>query len=213
LGADLFRYAGRTGLRTFLRHFLFTPGFKYTVWMRTAGYLRARPAGRYTLYPLFKWLLLGSRYKYGIAIPEYTKIGPGLFINRFGGIYINGDAVLGANCNITHGAVLAQSNRGERAGSPRLGDRVFLATGCKIVGRVTVGDDAMVGANAVVTKDVPAMAVVGGIPAVIISMAGSHGYINLQAELPSMADESRAGATAPPLEDRPIPQARATAAG
>ncbi|MGE0830830.1 MAG: serine acetyltransferase [Hyphomonadaceae bacterium] len=182
LGADLFRYAGKATAAAFLRHFLFTPGFKYTVWMRTCGYLRVKWWGKaFLLYPLVKLMLLRCRYKYGIAIPEYTIVGPGLFINRFGGVMVNGDAVIGANCNITHGAMIGQSNRGPKAGSPLLGDRVFLAAGCKVIGRVKIGSDAVVGANAVVTKDVPPMAVVGGIPAKILSMEGSVGYINRQA--------------------------------
>src|SRR3546814_15068748 len=84
--------------------------------MRSCGYLRTRKFMAFGLYPLAKWWLLRCRYKYGIAIPEYTVIGPGLFINRFGGIYVNGDAVIGANANLTHGAMLGQVNRGERAG-------------------------------------------------------------------------------------------------
>jgi serine O-acetyltransferase len=47
-----------------------------------------------------------------------------------------------------------------------------------VIGRVVIGDDAVVGANAVVTKDVPPKAVVGGIPAKVISMEGSGGYVN-----------------------------------
>lgn len=178
LQADLYRYAGRVDALSFWRHFLFTPGYKYTVIMRGCGYLRTRRFKAFGLYPLFKLWLLRCRYKYGIAIPEYTVVGPGLFINRFGGIYVNGDAVIGANANLTHGTMLGQSNRGERAGSPILGDRVFLAAGCKVIGRVHLGDDCAVGANAVVTKDVPERGVVGGIPARLLSSAGSDGYIN-----------------------------------
>src|SRR3546814_7317915 len=127
------------------------------------------------LYPLANWWLLRCRYKYGIAIPEYTVIGPGLFINRFGGIYVNGDAVIGANANLTHGAMLGQVNRGERAGSPILGDRIFVGAGAKIIGRIHLGDGCAVGANAVVIKDVPENGVVGGIPAKLISEIGiSH---------------------------------------
>lgn len=178
LAADLHRYAGRAALKPFLRHFLFTPGFKYTVWMRLCGYLRAGRVRKYTLYPFVKWMLLRCRYKYGIAIPEYTVIGPGLFINRFGGIYINGDTIIGSNVNITHGVMLGQANRGKNAGSPIVGDRVFLGAGAKVVGRVHLGDGSVVGVNAVVTKDVPANAVVGGIPAKVLSMEGSDGYVN-----------------------------------
>ncbi|MEJ2409317.1 MAG: DapH/DapD/GlmU-related protein [Novosphingobium sp.] len=178
LRADLHRYSGRADARTFWRHFLFTPGFKYTVLMRSCGYLRIRPFKAFGLYPLSKLLLLRCRYKYGIAIPEYTVIGPGLFINRFGGIYVNGDTIIGANANLTHGTMLGQANRGARAGSPSLGDRVFIGAGAKIIGRIHLGNDCAVGANAVVTKDVPEMGVVGGIPAKLISQAGSGGYVN-----------------------------------
>lgn len=177
LAADLYRYAGAANARAFWRHFLFTPGYKYTVWMRTCGYFKLK-RWALPLYAFTKWMLMRCRYKYGIAIPEYTVVGPGLFINRFGGVMINGDAVIGANCNITHGAMLGQSNRGAKTGSPILGDRVFLAAGCKVVGRVVIGDDAVVGANAVVTRDVPAKGVVGGIPAKLISLEGSAGYVN-----------------------------------
>lgn len=184
LQADLHRYAGYAGIGAFLRHFLFTPGYKYTVWMRTCGYLRTKWwAKALLLYPLAKWILLRCRYKYGIVIPEYTVIGPGLFINRFGGIYVNGDAIVGRNVNFTHGIMLGQANRGKYMGSPIIGDRVFLAAGAKVVGRVRIGDGAVVGANAVVTKDVPENGVVGGIPAKLLSLHGSADYVNRLAPL------------------------------
>lgn len=180
--SDLYRYAGNQRLTSFVRHFVFTPGFKYSVTMRTCGYVKRKPLLLYTIYPFLKLLLLRYRYKYGIAIPEYTKIGPGFFINRFGNIMVNGDAVIGANCNITHGAMLGQMNRGPFEGSPVLGDDVLLAAGCKVIGHVKIGNRAAVGANAVVTKDVPDDAAVGGIPAKVISTKGSAGYINRRVE-------------------------------
>lgn len=178
IASDLYRYAGNVRLPAFLKHYLFTPGFKYTTVMRLCGYLKGRSWSKWTLYPPLKLLLLHYRYKYGIAIPEYTRVGPGLFINRFGNIMINGDAVIGANCNITHGSMLGQLNRGPRAGSPVLGNEVFLAAGCKVIGHIRLGNRAAVGANAVVTKDVPDDGVVGGIPAKLLSSGGSKGYIN-----------------------------------
>src|SRR3546814_62278 len=132
--SDLYRYAGSVRFHAFMKHYLFTPGFKYTVVMRLCGYLKQRRWAKWTLYPPLKLLLLRYRYKYGIAIPEYTKVGPGFFINRFGGVMVNGDAVIGANCNVTHGAMLGQLNRGPNAGSPVLGDDVFLAAGCNVIG-------------------------------------------------------------------------------
>jgi serine O-acetyltransferase len=183
LRADLHRYAGKVGFGSFVRHFMWTPGYKYTVWMRTCGYLRVQRWSRWTLYLLVKWILLRCRYKYGIVIPEYTVIGPGLFINRFGGIYVNGDAIIGSNVNFTHGIMLGQQNRGPLMGSPIVGDRVFIAAGAKIIGRIKLGNGCVIGANAVVTKDVPENAVVGGIPAKVLSLKGSEGYINKQAPL------------------------------
>lgn len=186
--SDLHRYAGNKRLSSFLRHYFFTPGFKYSTVMRLCGCMKRRALMRYALYPFFKLLLLRFRYKYGIAIPEYTQIGPGFFINRFGNIMVNGDAIIGANCNITHGSMLGQMNRGPKKGSPILGDGVFLAAGCKVIGKIHIGSRSAVGANAVVNKDVPDDAAVGGIPAKILSMKGSEGYINRR-----VSDDYRTG--------------------
>lgn len=180
LKADLCRYHG-SGRMKFWRHFLFTPGYKYTVWMRLTGWGMQRKVTRYTIGLPLKFILSRCRYKYGIAIPEYTDIGPGFFINRFGGIYVNGDATIGSNVNIAQMSMIGQTNRGARAGSPTIGDRVYIAVGSCIIGRVRVGNDAVVGANAVVTKDVDNMGVVGGIPAKLLSTSGSEGYINREA--------------------------------
>src|SRR3546814_11884073 len=75
------------------------------------------------------------------------EIGPGLFLNRFGGFYFHGDAVLGSNVNITHGVVLGYMNRGSRRGAPVIGDRSFLGSGAKIIGGIAVGAEAAIGAN------------------------------------------------------------------
>lgn len=178
LAADLYRYAGKVSLGAFLKHYAFTPGFKYTVLMRTCGWLKPKPFHAFGLYPLSKLLLLRARYKYGFAIPEYTVIGPGLFLNRFGGFYFHGDAVIGSNVNFTHGTLLGFMNRGRNAGAPVVGDRAFLGSGAKVVGRIRIGEEAAVGTNAVVTKDVPRRGVVAGIPARLLSENGSDGYIN-----------------------------------
>lgn len=181
IAADLHRYAGRTGTKPFLKHFMFTPGFKCVTVIRTCGWLRTKRFAAFGLYPLSKMLMLRLRHKYGIVIPEYTVIGPGLFINRFSGIFVNGDAIIGANVNMTHGTVLGQLNRGPRAGNPVVGDRVFFGSGAKVIGLIRIGDDSSVGANAVVTKDVPPQSSVGGVPAKILSSdGGSQGYINRQ---------------------------------
>ncbi|HVL00956.1 MAG TPA: hypothetical protein VM553_14135 [Dongiaceae bacterium] len=180
LQADLCRYHGGSRLK-FLRHFLFTPGFQYTVWMRLTGWAIRRPATKFTVGILLKMLLSRCRYKYGIAIPEYTDVGPGLFINRFGGIYINGDVSIGHNCNIAQMIIIGQTNRGDNAGSPVIGSQCYVAAGSCLIGRISIGDGSVIANNAVVTKNVPAGSVMGGVPAKVISSAGSEGYINRKA--------------------------------
>jgi serine O-acetyltransferase len=73
-------------------------------------------------------------------------------------------------------------NRGARAGAPHIGDRVFFGSGAKVLGGISVGDEAAIGVNAVVTKDVPMRGVAVGIPAKIVGSDGSDGYINRMAD-------------------------------
>jgi serine O-acetyltransferase len=87
----------------------------------------------------------------GISIETEAEFGPGLYIGHFGGIVVGGEVKVGADCNLSQGVTLGSYN-----GSPVIGDRVYLAPGCKVFGPVTLGDDVWVGANAVVNRDVPA---------------------------------------------------------
>jgi serine O-acetyltransferase len=176
--SDLWRYAGNARLRAFLFELLLTPGFSYTFWMRLCAFLRQHRILKFGFYHVAKLILRHQKYKYGIAIHEQTRIGPGLFIGHFGGIVVHAETVIGKNCNLSHDVTLAMTNRGPRRGYPTLGDHVYVGPGARILGKVTVGDHVAIGANCVVTKDVPDNAVVVGIPGRVISFAGSEGYIN-----------------------------------
>jgi serine O-acetyltransferase len=101
---------------------------------------------------------------HGIRIAERATIGAGLYIGHCGGVII-GPVTLGRHCNISHGATLGYSASVRRPGLPRLGDRVWIGPGAVVVGRITVGDDAVVGANAVVNRSVPARTAAIGNPA------------------------------------------------
>jgi len=107
-----------------------------------------------------------------------TQIGPGLYIGHQGGIVINEQVVIGKNCNLSQQVTIGVSRRGERAGVPTIGDNVYLGPGAKIFGKIQVGNNAAIGANCVVTRDVPDNGVAVGIPAKVISYEGSTGYIN-----------------------------------
>ena len=73
-------------------------------------------------------------------------------IPHFGGIVVGRDIVMGRNGNILHDVTLGVAGRDEKRGSPVIGDRVYIAPGAKVFGQITIGNDAAVGANAVVLK-------------------------------------------------------------
>lgn len=102
--------------------------------------------------------------KTGFQIPRYT-CGFGLKIHHYGPIIINKNAKVGQNCDIYPGVVLGQTIDNN---VPILGDNCFIGLGAKIIGNIQVGNNVLIAPNAVVTKDVPDNAIVGGVPAKII---------------------------------------------
>ncbi|NLO45474.1 MAG: serine acetyltransferase [Clostridiales bacterium] len=110
---------------------------------------------------------------------EYsTKIGAGFYLGHWGGVVINGDAIIGENCNISHQVTIGSDAKHGADAVPVVGDKVYLAPGCKVFGRIALGDGCAVGANSVVLSDVPPGAAVAGLPARVVSENGSKGYIN-----------------------------------
>lgn len=89
----------------------------------------------------------------GIRISAEAEIGPGLLIHNFGGVVIRGR--IGRNCTVIQGAQVISRADSRGRGWPELGDDVFLGAGSKVIGNVRVGNNVRIGANAVVTTDVP----------------------------------------------------------
>lgn len=164
---DLYRYSGNTQLKNFLKHYFLSPGFRITVWFRLASKFNG-PFGA-----ILNLILMHYRYLFGIDLKRNTKIGKGFYIGHFSGIVISSAAVIGNNCNISQGVTIGVAGKGENRGCPTIGNNVYIGAGAKIIGKITIGNNVAIGANAVVTKDVPDNAVVGGIPAKIISMDGA----------------------------------------
>src|SRR5262245_20576909 len=101
----------------------------------------------------------------GISIPAQAKIGKGLRIHHFGGVIIHSAAVIGEDCTVYHGVTLG--DLGGRGGAPRVGDRVMIGAGAKLIGEIFIGDDCVIGANAVVLASVPTGHLAVGVPAVV----------------------------------------------
>lgn len=102
--------------------------------------------------------------KYSIKIGLYCSIGEGFHIHHYNGIVIGERVVIGNDCHIYEQVNLGSKNNGY----PIVGDKVILYPGCKIVGKIRIGDNAVVAPNSVVISDVPENAVVSGVPASII---------------------------------------------
>lgn len=176
--SDLYRTVGRCDRASFWRQLTRGEGFRFMFWLRTCSYVRPHPLFRFLIYPLAKLMWKHYTYKFGISIPYTAEIGPGFYIGHFGGIVVSTLASIGRDVNISQGVTIGLSNRGRRQGAPVIRDRVYLGPGVKVVGAVTIGNDVAVGANCVVTNDIPDHGVVVGIPGRVISEEGSAGYID-----------------------------------
>jgi serine O-acetyltransferase len=100
-------------------------------------------------------------------LPRAT-IGGGCIVAHGVGLVVGGGTVIGEDCTLLHGVTLGEV-RFDELDCPRVGNRVTIGAGAKVLGGITVGDDAVVGAGAVVLSDVPPGAVVAGVPARVIN--------------------------------------------
>ena len=113
-----------------------------------------------------------SRFLTGIEIHPKAKIGKNLFIDHGMGVVIGETSEIGDNVTIYHmatlGGIAPSINSNDQRNikrHPTIGDEVVIGSGAQVLGPITVGRCAKIGANAVVTKDVPEKAVMVGIPA------------------------------------------------
>ena len=137
--------------------------YRFGQWANDEAPRPLRPVAKALYLALFKAVEITT----GVSLPAHARIGKGFYIGHFGNIIIHPDTVMGDHCMISHGVTIGVLG-GERGGVPRLGNDVYVGCGAKILGPVTIGDGAIVGANAVVLEDVPAGATAVGVPARII---------------------------------------------
>lgn len=117
---------------------------------------------------LYRSLYRKVRNSYGIDLPYTVQLGRRVIIEHQNGIIIHGYSAIGDDCIIRQGVTLGNRYLDRALEAPKLGDRVNVGAGAKILGGVTIGDDVNIGANAVVLSDIPSGKTAVGIPAKII---------------------------------------------
>ena len=109
---------------------------------------------------LFKYIQIVT----GIELPCEVQIGRNFVIDHFGGVIVHGGARFGDNCRIRNGVTIGLQRTNEIY-APVFGDNVDIGAGAKILGRIRIGNNVVIGANAVVITDVPDDSIAVGVPA------------------------------------------------
>lgn len=167
--SDLYRYHGKVSCYLFLKSLFFVKGFKFTFWLRVSN--------SFNKYPLIKYFprLIHYYYKrvYCSDIGFRHDIGLGFSIYHVFNTAFAEGVVIGNNVTITHGVTIGHVN----GKAPVLRNNIYVGPGACIIGDIQVGNNVVIGANAVVTKNIPDNAVVVGNPSKIISFKGSSSCI------------------------------------
>jgi serine O-acetyltransferase len=182
----------RADMRRKCGHYLLSGGFveKYIMTTLQLGTLavfiyRFGNWVQYHMWTPLRWLLLVIYHPLnslvrsfsGIDLDRRVTIGPGFIIHNFSGISI--DAVrIGDNFIVNQGVSVGLDWR--RVGRPVIGDNVFLGSGAKVLGDITLGNNVVVAANALVDRSVPDNCTVVGVPARVISREGTSSYLQLK---------------------------------
>lgn len=129
---------------------LFENGYQAVVLYRIAHWFKSRGI------PFFGPLVARfSLWLTGVDIAPAAKVGPGLLISHGVALVIGNSVELGEDVTLLHQVTIGAASTRRIDRMPRLGDRVYVAAGAKIIGDVTIGSDVFVGAGALVTQDVP----------------------------------------------------------
>lgn len=156
-----------------IRGAFWSMSFHVIFWFRVCSWLYQK--NKFTriigspLHQWYKFLKLVS----GIQLPICTNIDGGLKFFHYSCIILAQGAKIGKNCSIHQGVTIGRVFGGPRSGVPTIGNNVVIFAGAKILEGVKLSDNVVVGANAVVTKDVSENCVVAGVPAKVISTDSS----------------------------------------
>ena len=120
--------------------------------------------------PCYVLYIFVAEWMLGVEIPIKTRIGKGLTIYHGVGLVVNGCSTIGNYCTLRQGVTIGNkvNHDGTLSNSPIIGDHVEFGANATAIGPIRIGDNAVIGAGSVVTKDVPANSVMAGVPARII---------------------------------------------
>jgi serine O-acetyltransferase len=151
------------------------PGVHAVLVLRFGQWSRRRNKVLRLLFdPIYAILNIFIQVLWGIEIPRNARIGPGLYIGHYGGITVSSGAVIGRDCNLSQNITIGVSGAGPKRGAPTIGDNVYVAPGARLVGKIKIGNNVKIGANAVIHKDLPDNAIAVLEPGFkIISYAGN----------------------------------------
>ncbi|HVF64169.1 MAG TPA: serine O-acetyltransferase [Casimicrobiaceae bacterium] len=141
------------------------PGVHALAWHRGV----AHPLWKAGFQWLARWIAHWGRWFTGIEIHPGATIGRRVFIDHGMGVVVGETAVIGDDCTLYHGVTLGGTSWSKGKRHPTLGRGVVIGAGAKILGPIEVGDNAKIGSNAVVVREVPAGATAVGIPARVVS--------------------------------------------
>ncbi len=147
-----------------LELFLTSPGL-HAIWMHRVSHLLWKAKRRILARMFSNW----SRFLTGIEIHPGSTIGKRFVIDHGMGVVIGETAIIGDDVLMYHGVTLGGKENSAIDRHPVIGSHVVIGAGAKIIGRVTIGDNCYIGANTVVTKDIPAGSTVVGETGKILS--------------------------------------------
>ncbi len=136
---------------------------------------------------LARYVSQWSRFVTGIEIHPGATIGRRFFIDHGMGVVIGETAIVGDDVLMYHQVTLGGTSLEKVKRHPTVGNNVLIGMGAKVLGNITVGDGSRIGANAVVTHDLPAGSTAVGNPARILSQDGIHISERTTAQVMDMA--------------------------
>ena len=155
--------------RTTLEVFLLYQGFHALILHRQAHWLY-----KHKRFFLARWLSQFARHLTGIEIHPGAQIGRGLFIDHGMGVVIGETTQIGDNCTLYQGVTLGGTGKDHGKRHPTLGDNVLVGAGAKVLGPITIHDNARIAAGAVVLQEVPPDSTVVGVKARVVKINGQR---------------------------------------